>query len=789
MKYIKSITFKNFKVFGEEPYRIDFSNSHLVLLDGPNGYGKTSVFDAIELALTGTISRLFTLENKQHPADIVVAHGGANEVEITLEFEDDIQGSYLIQRRLKNPLPRDAKKISKFADLWQLYEMKDGSWQQAQPDALNKYLKSPNFSRDFSLFNYIQQEDTARFLKTNSETQRAEALSQLFGDTKAAEQKREHLVSIGKRIDSQKRSTTTRINALKSAYNVTSALELSGTVLTNHFFLLPWLSSSSSPPEWDLEHLKALTQEKLNSFMQELDYIRSFFVHKDYFLKSRGLIKAVQETEVITLFIKAYKSLPNTAEYLESERLTRFLKESFDVLNSRKLTEIKELSKVEILFGVLQLEGANDFILKLDELLVEEAKRIGVGSLYAELIKHHDGMSSDLNNMPGETDCPLCGQPYESHGNLVREISQHGELMRLMLSDQDKRFVNMRDSFQTVNLRPLLDKLAFYLSNSTATSGDEARLITRANELQERLVKLSNWLVKEGIPHDDLLVLKLTDKISDTELSVAVSELRRRILAHAGPSSDGYDDVNVGNVFDRIYREYFLNDKTYITDQVFSGIAQKEQYIRNIYFSSLDGVIQELGRLEKYYSALSLAANDVGEILGVMKSQIGKYRKKLITDVEIPVYIYSGKILQTHQAGLGQGIFIKDPTGGAELKNVRLVSNWKSDHDILNTMSSGQISAVVISLTLALNRVYSTSFSSILIDDPVQTMDDINMSSLVELLRNEFGDKRILLSTHEEKVSRYFTYKFLKHGKSVKRVNIMERKDYAPSNNYIYQGS
>lgn len=48
-------------------------------------------------------------------------------------------------------------------------------------------------------------------------------------------------------------------------------------------------------------------------------------------------------------------------------------------------------------------------------------------------------------------------------------------------------------------------------------------------------------------------------------------------------------------------------------------------------------------------------------------------------------------------------------------------------------MSSGQISAVVISLTLALHRVYSTKFSTILIDDPVQTMDDINMSSLVEV--------------------------------------------------------
>ncbi|MDO7899213.1 AAA family ATPase [Pseudomonas citrulli] len=45
---LNKITLKNFKVFGDEPYTINFEDNTLVLLDGPNGYGKTSVFDAIE---------------------------------------------------------------------------------------------------------------------------------------------------------------------------------------------------------------------------------------------------------------------------------------------------------------------------------------------------------------------------------------------------------------------------------------------------------------------------------------------------------------------------------------------------------------------------------------------------------------------------------------------------------------------------------------------------------------------------------------------------------------------
>lgn len=177
--------------------------------------------------------------------------------------------------------------------------------------------------------------------------------------------------------------------------------------------------------------------------------------------------------------------------------------------------------------------------------------------------------------------------------------------------------------------------------------------------------------------------------------------------------------------------------------------------------------------LGQKFNLLDKALIDVTRLITSVKSKIRQYRKKLITEIEIPFYIYSGKILQTHQAGLGHGVFIKDPTGDDELRNVRLVSNWESDHDILNTMSSGQISAVVIALTLALHRVYSTKFSTILIDDPVQTMDDINMSSLVEVLRNDFSNKQIILSTHEDKVARYFTYKFLKYSKNVKSVNLM----------------
>lgn len=78
---------------------------------------------------------------------------------------------------------------------------------------------------------------------------------------------------------------------------------------------------------------------------------------------------------------------------------------------------------------------------------------------------------------------------------------------------------------------------------------------------------------------------------------------------------------------------------------------------------------------------------------------------------------------------------------------------------------------------LAMNKLYvgdDDQLGFLLIDDPIQTMDDINIASLVELLRNEFGNKQITLSTHEIEKENYILYKFLKYGKTGQSFNVKD---------------
>ena len=69
------------------------------------------------------------------------------------------------------------------------------------------------------------------------------------------------------------------------------------------------------------------------------------------------------------------------------------------------------------------------------------------------------------------------------------------------------------------------------------------------------------------------------------------------------------------------------------------------------------------------------------------KASIDKYQGNIISQIEIPFYIYSARILQSYQGG--QGILIRDKDGKEELNSIRFTTP-NEEHDILYTMSSGQ---------------------------------------------------------------------------------------------------
>ena len=130
------------------------------------------------------------------------------------------------------------------------------------------------------------------------------------------------------------------------------------------------------------------------------------------------------------------------------------------------------------------------------------------------------------------------------------------------------------------------------------------------------------------------------------------------------------------------------------------------------------------------------------------KASIEKYQGNIISQIEIPFYIYSARILQSYQGG--QGILIRDKDGKEELNSIRFTTP-NEEHDVLYTMSSGQLSGILLAFSLALHKIFvNEGLNVMLIDDPVQCMDDLNIVSFVELMRTEFPNIQLLISTHEK---------------------------------------
>lgn len=338
---LSKVTLKNFKIYGGEPFTVNFENNRLVLLDGPNGYGKTTVFDAIELAITGSLRRLIVLESRQNPADIVVAHNGQSDVEITIEFLDEDGERRTFLRKLKRDIANSARRIGNFSALWEIHEIVKSQAKPVDNKEFDQLFNSKDFARDFLLFHYIEQEDTSRFLKSNNEAQRAEKLANLFGDTYESEQKLQKLTDVKRKIFTARRDINTKIENIRSLHNLEAINDLSTGETEQHVYALPWLTGEKSP-FWDRPTIAQLNEDRMTKAIAELQKISALFTHRDFFLRSRWYQRAAQERELIEQYVGYAGTYQHYHQIEIDHGIYQYIKRSRDILNSGDFKVIQQ---------------------------------------------------------------------------------------------------------------------------------------------------------------------------------------------------------------------------------------------------------------------------------------------------------------------------------------------------------------------------------------------------------------------------------------------------------------
>ena len=99
--------------------------------------------------------------------------------------------------------------------------------------------------------------------------------------------------------------------------------------------------------------------------------------------------------------------------------------------------------------------------------------------------------------------------------------------------------------------------------------------------------------------------------------------------------------------------------------------------------------------------------------------------------------------------------------------------------DPFKFMSSSQVNVVALSIFMALNLgIPSVPLKTLMLDDPLQSLDDINLLGLVDLIRQARGRRQIFLSTHEQRLAKLLRRK-LRPVDEEHRTMIFEFRDWS----------
>ena len=110
------------------------------------------------------------------------------------------------------------------------------------------------------------------------------------------------------------------------------------------------------------------------------------------------------------------------------------------------------------------------------------------------------------------------------------------------------------------------------------------------------------------------------------------------------------------------------------------------------------------------------------------------------------------------------------------MDNVSVKFSTDSKHDVMHNLSSWQLAVVSLAFNFAMNKTYQLTGDKIRfinIDDPIQEMDALNIHSFIELMRHEFLDYKLIMSTHNDMNALYMKYKFEKLLPPSSSVNII----------------
>lgn len=776
MKYkISELNIKNFKCFTDVNF--DFGGDNLVVFDGPNGYGKTTSFEALEILLTKVPRKINSVNlDKRYTYENSPIHKvGEEEIEISASFVS-VDNQRIKIKRIFPPAVGGKSRYNNISQIYYNSKLFINDEEVSSETNLEEILDYSNVHNLFNVLNYVEQDENTYFLKEDPK-ERYKALVSLLGgnEERLSLEKVDNFLS---KISSQTGQIQNSINELKQNNSDLLQSEF------NEIVYKKLIENSQNELVWDNEVIGNTNIDIHNSHLNEINKIEVLFSNKqsiENIIQLDKMNKFKNDSDFIDLFINYYWSILNF-DVLEAEynRKTNF----------RKVTEtnnkvVKLINEND--YSQLISEDNIQFLSEKDKIKKEiEAFEVSLKILLTlrEALSLQNKVLSDLKDKREslislntnhkdfidlkEGECPVCGFDWQDNANLIKQIEETEIKIFKQYNEDNIKFEKAKEG---LNKRYLETFKSFIVEENESIQTESSKLVD--SEFFSRL--------KEVLPNYKSRFESFLSLFNDNAKSHIISEVNHRnienkdsikanIIALIDKEKPVIEtDLNFDEIITN-FNFYFDNDLEKLNKLSLDEIKQKRNYIEYQYFNAIsldiNNLVERKQKLDNLYSEYAKIRNTLDE-------KIKNYTKSIIEKISIPFYIYTGKILQNHSLGSGLVIDFEMKRGASQI----YIRPTHRDQEVTYTLSSGQLSATVISLMLVLNKVFNHSkFGTLLIDDPLQTLDEINSHSLVELLKYNFSEQQIIISTHEDRYSKFIRYKYDKfnlHSRSFRMKNII----------------
>lgn len=800
MQYkIVDLRVKNFKCFDDKKYYefcIDYDKSPVVL-SGPNGFGKTTFFDAVELIFSKNITRFDKeIEKKNTNLGKNILLNQANKdgyVVLTLKRgENEFLTLFAKILNSNHKIDVENSIYYGYSSKYICTEELDGvilgynNWKNViDSETLIRYR-----IKNFNVYYYVSQAESVHFLKRTI-SDRKNAMDILLNTGFIEERKKLISNLIGSRnktsghlindeiisLDNKIENLATKLKTLlKTNTNTQTGVEKIENIDLDLYKkdsdLYFW--DNSNIVELDTSSIKKgiYSLSSIISFLEnEIDYrnyqwnknilkiidgnsIVDYVNYQDYIVNDSVSIKKIeQQLKKWDSMIQIYNS---TLLYRQDSLDAANYKEQDAVMLKKLVPELYE-------YDFSLIKNISNEIVNLRENLSINQKAIDKLTSARNTLKN----AKNEYNEKG-TRCPFCNTEFNDLRLLNEGFEEVGKLLKSESGNLVERIVlknnELVDAIEEVKeiLRPYVygldeNSINLIIKKKASLKGfasDHGR-VANVDELVKYLVAIEYSSEKE----EDNLVLDIKRTLSGMIKKIQNEEFNTLYDKY------GYVDV------EKRYGKCINEMKGQVSLEM---LKRKVLYLEKLNYekenTEINEIKQELKKLILRKEKVTKVRQRLNDLSKLYDNKIEEYKNITLKKLRVPLLIYTGKILQDYQNGLG--VFVSRD-------EMRFVSNGDAKHDILNTFSSGQLSGFVLAFLFAMNKQYikpsSDDIGFILIDDPVQTMDDVNISSLIEVLRNDFADKQIILSTHEIDKENYILYKFYKYNKIGQSFNVKEK--------------